>query len=148
MQPQKITTFLWFDGKAEEAAKFYVSLFPRSKVVSADPMSVVFELAGQRFFALNGGPQFKFTEAISLFVECEDQAEVDELWAALIANGGAPSQCGWLKDKYGLSWQIIPKAFMRMMGDPDRKKAGRMTKAMLKMQKLDVAALERAFAGK
>ena len=104
MAEQKITTFLWFDTHAEEAAKFYVSIFGGdSKVISANPMSATFELAGQRYMALNGGPRFKFTEAISLFVNCEDQAEVDRYWNALIAGGGSPSRCGWLKDKYGLS---------------------------------------------
>ena len=125
---QKITPFLWFDGKAEEAMKFYVSVFKNSKVVSTMPgpdgkvMTGTFQLEGQEFMALNGGPQFKFTEAISFFVNCETQAEVDELWDKLTA-GGAESQCGWLKDKFGLSWQIIPSALGRLLGDKDRKKA-------------------------
>ena len=143
MAEQKITTFLWFDKQAEEAAKFYVSIFKGdSKVISANPMSATFELAGQRYMALNGGPRFKFTEAISLFVTCEDQAEVDHFWDALIAGGGSPSQCGWLKDKYGLSWQIIPRTLMKLMGDP------KVVKAMMGMQKIIVADLERAHGGK
>ena len=143
MAEQKITTFLWFDKQAEEAAKFYVSIFKGdSKVISANPMSATFELAGQRYMALNGGPRFKFNEAISLFVTCEDQAEVDHFWDALIAGGGSPSQCGWLKDKYGLSWQIIPRTLMKLMGDP------KVVKAMMGMQKIIVADLERAHGGK
>ena len=143
MAEQKITTFLWFDTQAEEAAKFYVSIFGGdSKVISANPMSATFELAGQRYMALNGGPRFKFTEAISLFVNCEDQAEVDRYWNALIAGGGSPSRCGWLKDKYGLSWQIIPTTLMRLMGDP------KVQQAMMGMEKIIVADLERAHAGK
>ena len=140
---QKIVPSLWFDTQAEEAAKFYVSIFGGdSKVISANPMSATFELAGQRYMALNGGPRFKFTEAISLFVNCEDQAEVDRYWNALIAGGGSPSRCGWLKDKYGLSWQIIPTTLMRLMGDP------KVQKAMMGMEKIIVAELERAHAGK
>lgn len=151
---QKITTFLWFDGKTEEAMKFYVSIFKNSKIVStmAGPdgkvMTGTFELEGQRFMALNGGPQFKFTEAISLFVNCETQAEVDDLWNKLTAGGGAESQCGWLKDKFGLSWQIIPSALGRLFGDKDRVKANRAVQAMLQMKKIDIAKLQQAFDGK
>lgn len=144
MAAQKITTFLWFDGQAEEAARFYAETFPNSKLVSVSPMVVVFELEGQRFMGLNGGPQFKFNEAISLFVDCENQAEVDRLWDRLLSGGGSPSQCGWLKDKFGLSWQIVPKALMQLMSDPDPEKAGRVMQAMLKMSKIVVADLERA----
>ncbi len=156
---QKITTFLWFDGKAEEAAHFYASVFPNSRVIdpvrtaeqrasdAPPPMLVTFELQGQRFMALNGGPQFHFTEAVSLFVSCADQAEVDAYWQKLTADGGAPSQCGWLKDKYGLSWQIVPTALMELMSDPDRERAGRVMQAMLGMSKIDIAALRRAHAG-
>jgi predicted 3-demethylubiquinone-9 3-methyltransferase (glyoxalase superfamily) len=141
MAEQKITTFLWFDNQAEEAAKFYVSIFGGdSRVISADPMTATFELAGQRYMAINGGPMFKFTEAISLFVSCEDQAEVDRYWAALTADGGSPSRCGWLKDKYGLSWQIIPTALMRYMSSPG------VQQAMMGMAKIDVAEIERAHA--
>ena len=143
---QKIKTFLWYDGNAEEAAKFYVSIFRNSKILSANPMVVEFQLEGQQFIALNGGPQFKFTEALSLFVTCETQAEVDDLWDKLIAGGGAPSQCGWLKDKYGLSWQIIPTALMQLMSDKNRAKANATTQAMLQMQKIDIAALKKAHA--
>lgn len=153
---QKIKTFLWFDTQAEEAAQFYTSLFADSKIleVSRYPesspgpaggvMTVTFQLAGTQFVALNGGPHFKFTEAISLQVDCETQQEVDTLWAELTADGGAESQCGWLKDKYGLSWQIIPKALLRLLQDPDPARARRATQAMLQMKKIDVAALERA----
>jgi len=143
---QKIVPFLWFDGKAEEAAKFYVSIFKNSKVLSATPMSVTFQLEGQAFYALNGGPQYKFTPAISLFVNCETQAEVDDLWNKLAA-GGRIDQCGWLQDKYGLSWQIIPTALGRMLQDKDPTKAKRVMDAMLKMQKIDIAGLQRAYDG-
>ena len=143
---QKIVPFLWFDGKAEEAAKFYVSIFKNSKVVSATPMSVTFELEGQPFYALNGGPQFKFTPAISLFVNCETQQEVDELWSKLTA-GGSDEQCGWLKDKYGLSWQIIPKTLGRLLNDKNPKKANAAMQAILKMKKIDIKALQQAFDG-
>jgi predicted 3-demethylubiquinone-9 3-methyltransferase (glyoxalase superfamily) len=152
---QKIATFLWFDTEAEEAANLYVSVFKDSRIVNvsrygeADPgpkgqvMSVTFELAGQTFLALNGGPQFKFTPAISLFVNCESQAEVDELWEKLSA-GGRKDRCGWLQDKFGLSWQIVPTVLGRLLGDPDRQKAGRVMQAMLQMEKLDIARLEDA----
>ena len=143
---QKIVPFLWFDGKAEEAAKFYVSIFKDSKVLSATPMSVTFELEGQPFYALNGGPQYKFTPAISLFVNCETQQEVDELWSKLSA-GGSDEQCGWLKDKYGLSWQIIPKTLGRLLSDKNAKKASAAMQAMLKMKKIDIKALQQAFDG-
>ena len=148
---KKITPFLWFDTQAEEAMNFYVSVFKNSKVnnVSRGPdgnaFTVSFELDGQEFIGLNAGPQFKFNESISMFVNCEDQAEVDELWSKLTANGGEESMCGWLKDKYGLSWQIIPKALGELMGDPDRAKAQRVTQAMLQMRKIDVAGLQRAY---
>lgn len=157
---QKITTFLWFDHQAEEAAGFYTSVFKNSKInqVSrygdAGPgpkgtaMTVTFTLEGQDFIALNGGPLFKFTEAISLYVNCETQEEVDTLWDTLIAGGGAPSQCGWLKDKYGLSWQIIPSALQRTIGGSDKAGAGRAMQAMMKMQKINIKALEDAYAGK
>ena len=156
---QKITTFLWFDDKAEEAANFYVSLFKNSKIDTmsrygdAGPgpkgsvMVVQFELDGQQFTALNGGPIFKFTEAISLMVNCETQEEVDRLWDKL-SEGGQKSQCGWLKDKYGLSWQIIPTVLGKLMSDPDREKAGRVMKAMLQMTKIDIATLQKAYEGR
>jgi predicted 3-demethylubiquinone-9 3-methyltransferase (glyoxalase superfamily) len=141
---QKIVPFLWFDGKAEEAAKFYVSIFKNSKVLSATPMSVTFQLEGQAFYALNGGPQYKFTPAISLFVNCETQAEVDDLWKKLSANG-SDEQCGWLKDKYGLSWQIIPRVLGKLLGDKNPKKANAALQAMLKMKKIDIKGLQQAF---
>jgi predicted 3-demethylubiquinone-9 3-methyltransferase (glyoxalase superfamily) len=141
---QKITPFLWFDNKAEEAAKFYVSLFKNSKITSVSPMMVTFELEGQPFMALNGGPAFMFTEAISLFVNCGTQQEVDELWDKLSAEGST-SQCGWLKDKYGLSWQIIPRVLGELMGDPNPEKSGRVMQAMLQMTKIDIEGLQRAY---
>jgi predicted 3-demethylubiquinone-9 3-methyltransferase (glyoxalase superfamily) len=156
---QKIITYLWFDNQAEEAANFYTSLFKDSKVtnVSRYPegspvpagsvMTVSFQLAGQEFIALNAGPQFKFTEAISLYVNCETQEEVDELWEKLTAGGGEEQPCGWLKDKYGLSWQIIPTALTELMSDPDPAKAQRVAEAMLKMSKIDIAGLRAAHAG-
>jgi predicted 3-demethylubiquinone-9 3-methyltransferase (glyoxalase superfamily) len=150
---QKITPFLWYDGTAEDAAQFYVSLIKNSRITGKSPgpggkpMTVFFELDGRPYIALNGGPHYKLNEAFSLFVDCEDQAEVDDLWAKLLANGGKENQCGWLKDKFGLSWQIIPKALMRLMGDPDPAKSKRVVDAMLKMQKIDVAALEKAHRG-
>ncbi|MCI0551557.1 MAG: VOC family protein [Anaerolineae bacterium] len=150
---KKISPFLWFDTQAEEAMNFYVSLFKNSKVlgVSRGPdgkaFSVTFELDGQEFMGLNAGPRFKFNESISFFVNCENQAEVDELWNKLTADGGEESMCGWLKDKYGLSWQIIPKALGELMGDPDPVKAQRVTQAMLQMRKIDVAGLQRAYDG-
>jgi predicted 3-demethylubiquinone-9 3-methyltransferase (glyoxalase superfamily) len=149
---QKITPFLWFDDNAEEAIEFYASIFPEAKIGDVQRQNGKFflgsfELAGQRFFALNGGPQFKFTEAFSLYVNCKDQAEVDRYWDSLLEGGGKPQQCGWLKDRYGLSWQIIPEALPRLIGDPDPKKAERATKAMLQMVKIDIAALEAAHRG-
>lgn len=148
---KKITPFLWFDTQAEEAMNFYVSVFKNSKVhnISRGPdgkaFTVSFELAGQEFIGLNAGPQFKFNEAISMFVNCEDQSEVDYYWERLTADGGEESMCGWLKDKYGLSWQIIPNALGELMGDPDPARAQRVTQAMLQMQKIIVADLERAY---
>jgi predicted 3-demethylubiquinone-9 3-methyltransferase (glyoxalase superfamily) len=141
---QRIVPFLWFDGKAEEAAKFYVSLFKNSKMLSATPMSVTFQLEGQQFYALNGGPQYTFTPAISLFVNCETQQEVDELWGKLSASA-SDEQCGWLKDKYGLSWQIIPSILGKLMSDKNTKRAGAAVQAMLKMKKLDIKGLQQAF---
>jgi predicted 3-demethylubiquinone-9 3-methyltransferase (glyoxalase superfamily) len=152
---QKITTFLWFNDQAEEAMKFYVSIFKNSRVVdvsryvegSPGPagkmMTATFELEGQQFIALNGGPEFHFTEAISLLVNCETQQEIDELWRKLTA-GGEEGQCGWLKDKYGLSWQIVPKDMGALLNDKDPEKAKRAMQAMLGMKKIDIAALKRA----
>jgi predicted 3-demethylubiquinone-9 3-methyltransferase (glyoxalase superfamily) len=154
---QKITTYLWFDNNAEEAMNFYISIFKDSKIIDvvhcgdAGPgpkgslLCATFQLEGQEFMALNGGPHFKFTEAISLLVNCDTQQEVDELWQKLTADGGAPSQCGWLKDKFGLSWQIIPSALFDLMKDKDAKKANRVMEAMLQMSKIDIAKLQRAY---
>ncbi len=147
-----ITPFLWFDTQAEEAMNFYASIFKRSKVISVNRaqgkvLAVQFELEGQQFMALNAGPAFKFTEAISFFVGCETQQEIDELWAKLLADGGAPSQCGWLKDKFGLSWQIVPNALGRMLSDKDAAKSQRVMRAMLQMIKLDLKELQRAYDG-
>jgi len=151
----KITPFLWFDGQAEEAMNFYVSIFKNSKVgrvsrwgeggpgPKGTVMSASFELDGQPFHALNGGPHYKFTPAISMFVSCETQAEVDELWEKLGA-GGAPNRCGWLTDKFGLSWQIIPTALGEALNNPDPEKAKRAMQAMMQMTKIDVAALKQA----
>lgn len=156
---QKITTFLWFDTNAEEAAKHYTSIFKNSKILEvarygdAGPgpkgsvMIVRFQLDGQEFIALNGGPQFKFTEAISLAVTCDTQEEVDELWAKLTA-GGQESQCGWLKDKFGLSWQIVPSEVPKLMTDPDPEKSKRVMEAILQMKKIDIARLKQAYAGR
>lgn len=159
MATQKITTHLWFDGNAEEAVAFYTSIFPRSKVTQVarwgeggpgkpgTVMNIAFELDGQSFFALNGGPHYKFTPAISLFVSCESQAEVDSYWSKLLAGGGKPNACGWLDDRFGLSWQIVPTKLVTLMGDKDAKRAGRVAQALMTMQKIDLAALERAHQG-
>jgi len=155
---QKITPFLWYDTQAHEAAEHYVSIFPDSKIESITRfgdevpgpkgrvMTVTFELAGQRFMALNGGPMFPFTEAISFFVDCKDQAELDGYWEKLL-EGGEESQCGWLKDKFGVSWQIVPSVLGEMMSDPDPQRAQRVTEAMLKMIKLDINELKQAYDG-
>lgn len=156
---QKITPYLWFDTQAEEAVNFYVSLFKNSKILDitryddtapgteVKVMIVKFELDGQELFAMNAGPVFKFNEAISFYVDCEDQAEVDRLWEAL-SEGGELQQCGWLKDKYGLSWQIVPSALAKLMSGPDPVRSERVMQAMLQMVKIDIAALERAYEGK
>lgn len=159
---QKITPFLWFDKEAEEAAKFYVGLFKNSAIESVSRygeagkevtggtpgkvMTVTFTLEGQRFTALNGGPLFKFSEAVSFMIGCDTQEEVDMFWSKL-TDGGQESQCGWLKDRFGLSWQVVPRVLFELIGDTDRAKAARATEAMLKMKKLDIAALKRAHAG-
>jgi predicted 3-demethylubiquinone-9 3-methyltransferase (glyoxalase superfamily) len=146
---QSITPFLWFDSQAEEAMNFYTSVFADSKVISVSRapgrvVSVTFEINGQRLMALNGGPMYALTEAFSLFVGCESQAEIDELWAKLTANGGSPGRCGWLKDRFGLSWQIVPTVLGGLLSDPDPAAAGRVLQAMLQMGKIDLAALLRA----
>ena len=159
MSKQKIIPCLWFDHNAEEAVNFYVSVFKHSKIhkvtrygdVGPGPvgsvMTISFQIENQDFLALNGGPQFKFNEAVSLIVNCEDQKEVDELWAKLTQNGGQESQCGWLKDKFGLSWQITPIALMEMMQDRDPEKSKRVMEAMLKMKKIEIDQLEEAYEG-
>jgi predicted 3-demethylubiquinone-9 3-methyltransferase (glyoxalase superfamily) len=163
MQMQKITPFLWFNDKAEEAVKFYASIFKNSEIgtitrygdevaqVAGRPkgsvMTIEFQLDGQRFTALNGGPEFKFTEAVSFVVNCNTQDEVDYFWEKL-SEGGAKSQCGWLKDKYGVSWQITPTALIEMQQDKDPKKSERVMHAMLQMTKLDIKALQQAYDGK
>ena len=144
---KKITPFLWFDTQAEEAMNYYVSIFKNSKVINASPQMVQFELDGQEFIGLNAGPQYKFNESISMFVNCEDQAEVDYFWNKLTADGGEESMCGWLKDKYGLSWQIIPKQLGDYIGGPDPVKAQRGLQAMLQMQKIIIADLKKAYDG-
>ena len=153
---QKIRPFLWFDKDAEEAANLYVSIFKNSRITDVtrygasgpgpigSVMTMAFVLDGQEFIALNGGPHFRFTEAVSMFVTCEDQAEVDYFWDRLIAGGGEPSRCGWLKDRFGLSWQIVPTVLMTLLHDPDAAKSARVMQAMLQMVKLDIAALQRA----
>jgi predicted 3-demethylubiquinone-9 3-methyltransferase (glyoxalase superfamily) len=155
---QKIVTFLWFDNQAEDAVTYYTSIFPDSRTLEvsrygdAGPgpkgsvMVVTFELAGQQFQALNGGPEFHFTEAVSLSVNCETQEEVDTLWEKL-SDGGEKGPCGWLKDRYGLSWQIVPTVLGRMIQDQDAEKANRVTRAMLQMGKLDIASLKKAYEG-
>jgi predicted 3-demethylubiquinone-9 3-methyltransferase (glyoxalase superfamily) len=148
-----ITPFLWYDTQAEEAMNLYASIFKRSKVISINRahgkvMSVQFELEGQRFMALNGGPLFTFNESTSFFVGCDSQEEVDEFWDKLIADGGEASQCGWLKDKFGLSWQIVPNVLLRLLNDKDSGKSTRVMSAMLKMRKLDIKGLQQAYDAK
>ena len=155
----KITPFLWFDSQAEDAANFYVSVFKNSRITAisryteggpgpaGSVMTVAFELDGQPFTALNAGPVFKFTEAISFTVSCKTQEEVDYYWNTLTAAGGQESDCGWLKDKYGLSWQVVPRALIEMISDPDKAKSQRAFNAMLQMKKIDIAELKKAFAG-
>jgi predicted 3-demethylubiquinone-9 3-methyltransferase (glyoxalase superfamily) len=157
---QKISTCLWFDGKAEEAMNFYMSVFKNGKVANvmrygeAGPgpkgsvLAVTFELEGQEFIGLNGGPDFQFTPAISMFVKCQTQAEVDDYWEKLLAGGGKPQHCGWLTDKYGVSWQIVPSVLGDMLRDKDAAKSQRAMQAMLQMVKLDIAVLKKAFEGR
>jgi predicted 3-demethylubiquinone-9 3-methyltransferase (glyoxalase superfamily) len=161
---QKITPFLWFDHQAEEAAKFYTSVFKNSKVGKilrydeatakavggpvGSVLTIEFEIEGQKFTALNGGPQFKFNESVSFVVQCKTQEEVDYFWEKLTAGGGQESECGWLKDKFGLSWQVTPTVLIDMLNDKDPKKAGRVMKAMMQMQKIEINKLKAAYAGK
>lgn len=157
---QKITPFLWYDDNAEEAMQHYTSIFPNSKVkevrrypdgapngMSGKILTCTFELEGLEFIALNAGPIFKFNESVSFFVTCNTQDEVDHYWNSLTADGGQESQCGWLKDKFGLSWQIVPEALGRLMGDKDSLKAGRVMQAMMQMKKIDIAKLQEAYDG-
>lgn len=154
---QKITPFLWFDKEAREAARFYTSLFPSSKVLSSETYSdtpsgtvevYTIELFGQRFTLMNAGPLFTFNEAISFVIDCKDQEEVDYYWEKLTADGGEESMCGWLKDKFGVSWQVVPRRFNELVTDNDKEKAGRVMQTMLKMKKLDIAELEKAYSGR
>jgi predicted 3-demethylubiquinone-9 3-methyltransferase (glyoxalase superfamily) len=161
---QKISPCLWFDGKAEAAAKFYVSIFPNSRIVdishygevgqeqhgqkAGTVMTVAFELEGQSFLGLNGGPLFKFTEAVSFIIYCDTQAEVDRYWSALTADGGEEGPCGWLKDKFGLSWQVTPTKLLEMVTSNDKTKAGRAMGAMMQMKKIDIARVEAAYEGR
>ena len=147
MAKAKITPFLWFDNQAEAAARFYTSVFKNSKLLNVTPMVVNFEIEGQEIIALNGGPRFQFSEAFSLLVNCDSQDEVDYYWSRLTADGGQESMCGWLKDKFGFSWQIVPVQLSKLLGDKDRERAGRAMQAMLKMKKIDIATLERASHG-
>ena len=159
MSDPKITPYLWFDDDAEDAIAFYSAIFPDARVIDEQRypegapgpagtlMTATFEIAGQRFVALNGGPAFDFTEAVSFFIRCDSAEEVDYYWDALLADGGEPSQCGWLKDKFGLSWQVVPSRLMEYLSDPDPVKAQRVMQAMLQMSKIDVAELDAAYAG-
>jgi predicted 3-demethylubiquinone-9 3-methyltransferase (glyoxalase superfamily) len=155
----RITICLWFDGQAEEAANFYVGIFPNSRIIAiarytevgpgkpGSVMTATFELDGQKMMGLNGGPEFPFTEAISMAVVCKDQQEIDYFWEKLTADGGKEVECGWLKDKYGVSWQVYPAVLEEMEADPDRERASRVMKAMLKMKKIELAKLEAAYRG-
>ncbi|MNH50122.1 3-demethylubiquinone-9 3-methyltransferase [compost metagenome] len=154
---QKITPHLWFDDNAEEAIEFYTSIFKNARIIhisrygkggpgrEGSVMSAVFQLEDQEFMALNGGPYFKFNEAVSFFVSCKNQKEIDYYWDALTANGGEESMCGWLKDKFGVSWQIVPTILSRLIGGPDQERSANTMKAMLKMKKLDIKTLEKAY---
>ena len=147
MEIKKITPFLWFNNQAEEAAQLYCSIFKNSKIISSNPVMATFELEGQRFMAANFGPQFRFNEAISLFVYCDSQEEVDYFWTKLTEDGGQKGRCGWLKDKFGLSWQIVPSEFMKLASDADPAKSQRVMAAMQKMHKMDIKALQDAYNG-
>jgi predicted 3-demethylubiquinone-9 3-methyltransferase (glyoxalase superfamily) len=144
MAVRKITPFLWFDGNAEEAARYYCEIVPNSQVISVNPMVTTFELDGVRFNGLNGGPAHKFTPAFSIMIDCDDQAEVDRYWNRFIGDGGREDQCAWLQDKFGLSWQIVPKRLMQLLSDPDAGRRERAMQAMFKMRKIIVADLEAA----
>ena len=148
MTATTITPFLWFDTNVPQAVDFYTSVFPDAKVEVKSDFMAIFEIQGQRFYALNGGPQFKFTEAVSFFISVDTQEEVDYYWDRLISDGGEPSMCGWLKDRFGLSWQVIPRKLMEYQSSPDRAAADRTNQAMLKMRKIVIADLDKAFAGR
>jgi predicted 3-demethylubiquinone-9 3-methyltransferase (glyoxalase superfamily) len=148
MSTTTITPFLWFDNTVPQAVDFYKSVFPDAKIDFVSDFIAMFELQGQRFYALNGGPQFKFTEAVSFFISVDTQEEIDYYWDKLIAGGGEPSMCGWLKDRFGLSWQVIPRKLMEYQGSSDRAAAERSQQAMLKMRKIVIADLDKAYAGK
>ena len=143
----KVSVCLWFDGQAEEAAELYTSIIPNSEIITVSPVMIVFTLDGAPFQALNGGPQYKHSEAASITVSTNDQKETDYFWEALISNGGEAGQCAWLKDRFGVSWQIVPTALPRLLGSADREAANRALQAMFKMSKIDIAALEAAYAG-
>ena len=145
IQKSKITPFLWFESGGKEAAEYYVSIFPDAKIVSSNPVVTVFEICGQRFSTLNGGPHDTFNDSISFYVNCEDQTEVDYFWNTFIKDGGTASQCGWLKDKHGVSWQIIPAILPQLFSNPDQQKVQKAMKAMFQMSKIIVADLEKAF---
>lgn len=147
MEIKKVTTFLWFNNQAEEAAKFYCSVFKNSKITTSNPMMAAFELEGQSFTAANFGPHFQFNEAISVFVSCDTQDEVDYFWNKLTAGGGSEGRCGWLKDKFGLSWQIVPTLLGKLIGDPDPAKSQRVMGALQQMNKLDIKTLQQAADG-
>ncbi|HUQ07911.1 MAG TPA: VOC family protein [Kofleriaceae bacterium] len=147
MHDNTISTFLWFDTQAEEAAKFYCSIFSNSKITSTGKTGTTFELNGQRYTAFNGGPHFKLSAAVSIFVSCSTQAEIDALWERFLSAGGTETRCGWLVDQFGLSWQIIPRQLLEMLSDPDPAKAGRAGAAMMQMEKINIAELQRAYAG-
>ena len=148
MTTTTITPFLWFDNTVPQAVDFYTSVFPDAKVEMKSDFIAIFEIQGQRFYALNGGPQFKFNESVSFFISVDTQEEVDYYWDKLISGGGEPSMCGWLKDKFGLSWQVIPRKLMQYQGSSDRAAADRANQAMLKMRKIVIADLDKAYAGK
>ena len=147
MEIKKVTPFLWFNNQAEEAAKLYCSIFKNSKIINQSPMMVVFEIEGQRFMAGNFGPHHQFNEATSFFVSCNSQEEVDYFWEKLTENGGKEDRCGWLKDKFGLSWQIVPASFSQLAGGPDPLKSQRVFAAMMQMNKLDLQKLQQAYDG-
>ena len=141
----KITPFLWFDKNAEDAIRFYTAIFKNSKIIQLHPMVSTFELEGQRFMALNGGPQYSFTDAISLYVNCDTQEEVDYYWEKLLSGGGKEERCGWLKDRFGLSWQIVPAILGELMSNPDKNKSERVMQVVLRMIKLDIEVLKQAY---